>query len=98
MNKLLDEYLFIEIIQYLDYKNLSEVCLLNKSSKSLYNKYYYFLWSSLIESNKNIKFIKYDNQSTIKHKSYGISYSNNMDIKEIFNIFVNSLKRKNIEI
>lgn len=94
----IDKYLFIEIIQYLDYKNLSEVSLLNKNSKYLYNKYYYYLWSSLLNNKKNIKFINYDNQSTIKHDSYGISYSNNMDIKEIFNVFINSLKKKNIEI
>jgi len=98
MNLLQNEYLFLEIIQYLDYKDLSEISFLNRKSKNIYKRYYSFLWHKLIDNKKDIKLLKHENQNTLRHNFYGLSYSNKLDVKKIFNLFVNSQKKNNIEI
>lgn len=97
MDKILD-CLLVHLTTYLDYKEIMRFKQVNKGTNIALTVCNNYVWKSIINNIKDLKFIQGKGYNTLNYPGYAITFpiSMNIHVKEMFINLISKLKLKDI--
>lgn len=86
------EFIIFESLMFLNYKDLLNTSIVNKSFHKVYHDHYDHFWEEVLVNSPEIIYIKRKDCSTLKSKNYAYSYSNKSNKQKMLYNFLKHLK------
>ena len=92
--------LLVHLTNYLDYKEIMRFSQVNKRTNNEFTIYSNYIWKSIIDNIKDLKFIQCKGYKTLNYPGYAITLPTclKIHVKDMFINLIDKLKSKNIRI